>query len=99
MCLPSAYEGFGRPYAEAMAAGTVAASTPNPGADDVLDGGRAGVLATDDALGPALVALLGDADARQRFTAAGRTRAQRYTWANVAAAYERAYEAARQGRR
>ena len=28
MCLPSAYEGFGRPYIEAMAAGTAVVASP-----------------------------------------------------------------------
>lgn len=99
MCLPSAYEGFGRPYAEAMAAGTVAAATSNPGADDVLDGGRAGVLADDATLADALVAVLSDASARERFVAVGRERAAHYAWPRVAEAYERAYAVARQARR
>lgn len=98
MCLPSAYEGFGRPYAEAMAAGTVAASTPNPGANDVLDGGRAGVMADDAAFGDALVRILGDADARARFVAIGRERVAQYAWPRVAEAYERVYDAVRQAR-
>jgi glycosyltransferase involved in cell wall biosynthesis len=92
MCLPSAYEGFGRPYAEAMAAGTVAAATPNPGAIDVLDGGRAGVLAGDHELGQALARVLGDPEARERFAAAGRRRAEQYDWAAVASRYEALYE-------
>lgn len=98
MCLPSAYEGFGRPYAEAMAAGTVAAATSNPGADDVLDRGRAGVLATDDTLADALVNVLGDSVVRDRFVARGHERAAAYAWPRVAEAYERIYEAARQSR-
>jgi len=99
MCLPSAYEGFGRPYAEAMAAGTVAASTPNPGAIDVLDAGRAGVLASDRDLGKSLCAVLVDAAARERFTAAGRARAAQYDWTAVASRYEALYEEAIQLRR
>ena len=91
MCLPSAYEGFGRPYAEAMAAGTVAAATPNSGANDVLDHGRAGIIAEDHALGEALVGVLGDAEARTRLTAAGRARVESYAWPRVAEAYERLY--------
>jgi glycosyltransferase involved in cell wall biosynthesis len=92
MCLPSAYEGFGRPYAEAMAAGTVAASTPNPGAVDVLDEGRAGVLSADATLGDALVHMLTDSTARAAFVEAGRARAAGYDWAQVAAQYESVYE-------
>ncbi|TAK14269.1 MAG: glycosyltransferase [Acidobacteria bacterium] len=98
MCLPSAYEGFGRPYAEAMAAGTVAAATPNPGADDVLDRGRAGVLADDASLGAALVAVLGDADRRAELIAIGRRRAAEYDWPHVAARYEALYDEAVAGR-
>jgi len=91
MCLPSAYEGFGRPYAEAMAAGAVAASTPNAGANDVLDGGNAGLLADDNVLGASLAALLVDASARQRFIEAGAARVRQYEWDVVAAQYESLY--------
>ena len=43
-CLPSSYEGFGRPYVEAMAAGTPVVATPNPGAMEVLENGRFGLI-------------------------------------------------------
>src|SRR5205814_1213559 len=46
-CLPSSYEGFGRPYVEAMASGTPVVATRNPGALEVLEGGRFGIVATD----------------------------------------------------
>jgi glycosyltransferase involved in cell wall biosynthesis len=97
MCLPSSYEGFGRPYAEAMAAGTVAAATPNPGADDVLDHGRAGILADDRELGAALSRVLIEPDTRAKLTEIGRARAARYDWAAVAAQYEALYEDAIRG--
>ena len=95
MCLPSAYEGFGRPYAEAMAAGTVAAGTPNPGADDVLDQGRAGVLVHDRELGAALSGVLTNPQMRAQYIEIGRARATRYDWNAVAAQYEALYEEAR----
>src|SRR6478609_6279937 len=60
-CLPSSYEGFGIPYAEAMTAGVPVVATPNPGARYVTDDGRYGVLADLDGLGRVLGDLLSDA--------------------------------------
>ena len=91
MCLPSAYEGFGRPYVEALAAGTAVVASPNPGARHVLDGGRYGVIAADGQLGSALVDLVRDGARREAFAAAGLVRAQAFDWSVVAAAYERVY--------
>jgi phosphatidylinositol alpha-mannosyltransferase len=91
MCLPSAYEGFGRPYAEALAAGTAVAATPNPGAREVLEDGRYGVIARDEALGDALVRLLSDAAARAELEQRGLERARAFDWMHVAQEYERMY--------
>lgn len=91
MCLPSAYEGFGRPYVEAMAAGTAVVASPNPGARDVLDEGRFGVIAGDEALAGDVVALLSDDLRRREFERAGIARAAQYDWDVVATAYERVY--------
>ena len=73
---PSAYEGFGLPYLEAMACGTCVVATPNPGSREVLDEGKYGVLADDAGFGDAVLALLGDARRRQEMEAAGLRRAE-----------------------
>jgi phosphatidylinositol alpha-mannosyltransferase len=72
---PSAYEGFGLPYLEAMACGTCVVATPNPGSREVLDEGKYGALAEDAAFGGALLALLGDGARRKEMEAVGLRRA------------------------
>jgi phosphatidyl-myo-inositol alpha-mannosyltransferase len=76
---PSTYEGFGLPYLEAMASGTAVLATPNPGSREVLLDGRYGQLAGDETFSGALVALLGDAQARRVFEGQGLQRAQEYS--------------------
>jgi glycosyltransferase involved in cell wall biosynthesis len=93
-CLPSSYEGFGRPYAEAMAAGTPVVATPNAGAKEVLDDGRYGVIASPARLGETLLDLLGDRTGRASLAAAGLARAQDFDWERVVSQYEELYQAA-----
>jgi glycosyltransferase involved in cell wall biosynthesis len=69
---PSTYEGFGLPYLESMACGTPVVATPNPGSREVLTRGG-GVLADDDAFGPAVLALLGDPIRRRTLATEGLT--------------------------
>lgn len=90
-CLPSAYEGFGRPYIEALACGTPVVATPNPGALEVLEGGRYGVIVSPAGLGRALVDLLQDSERRRRLAEAGLAWVLQFGWARVVEAYEALY--------
>jgi len=92
LCLPSSYEGFGRPYLEAMAAGTAVVASPNPGAREVLDNGRYGLIVEDRDLGPALCRMLIDHTERGEYVRHGLERAKAFGWDRVAEQYEAIYE-------
>lgn len=88
---PSTYEGFGICYAEALASGTAVLSSPNAGAEYVLDAGRYGVIAQDADFADRLVDLLSSGDRRRGLEQAGLDRARRFSWKSVAAAHREIY--------
>jgi phosphatidyl-myo-inositol alpha-mannosyltransferase len=90
-CLPSTYEGFGVPYIEAMASGTTVLASPNPGALEVLDQGKYGMVVNDDELANQLVCLLENDHARQSYVEKGLARVKEYAWSQVADQYEKLY--------
>jgi glycosyltransferase involved in cell wall biosynthesis len=92
-CLPSSYEGFGIPYAEAMTAGVPVVATPNVGARYVTDEGRFGILAELDEIGGELAALLADPARRERLGAASLERAEEFDLDSVVDRYEAIYRA------
>ncbi len=85
---PSAYEGFGLPYLEAMACGTPVVATPNPGSVELLDHGTYGLLATEQEFGQKISALLSDAPARALFAKRGLCRARAYSLTAMLDRYE-----------
>jgi phosphatidylinositol alpha-mannosyltransferase len=91
---PSVYEGFGMVYLEALASGTAIVSSPNPGADHVLEGGRWGRIVEDRFFGQELVSILVDHEERSRMELRGRLRAQRFSWTEVAARLRSIYHRA-----
>lgn len=86
-CLPSSYEGFGVPYAEALVAGTPVIATPNRGAREVLQAGG-GVIVEPSRLGAALLELLKDDRARAALQREAAFVGQQYRLDRVAKLYE-----------
>ncbi|AZQ34392.1 glycosyltransferase family 1 protein [Streptomyces cyaneochromogenes] len=88
-CVPSLYEGFSLPAAEAMATGTPLVATTGGAIPEVAgrDGETCLAVPPGDsgALAAGLGRLLGDAELRERLGAAGRERVLRhFTWARAA---------------
>ncbi len=90
-CLPSSYEGFGRPYIEAMACGTPVVATPNSGACEVLQNGRYGLITQPSDLGQTLLDLLQNETQRASLVQAGLRHVQNFSWQRVVQDYEAIY--------
>lgn len=98
-CVPSLYEGFSLPAAEAMATGTPLVATTGGAIPEVAGPDGETCLAVPpgdaDALAGALGRLLDDPELRERLGAAGRERVlARFTWERAAELTADAYRAA-----
>ncbi|MGW7076007.1 glycosyltransferase family 4 protein [Streptomyces sp. NPDC054871] len=98
-CVPSLYEGFSLPAAEAMATGTPLLATTGGAIPEVAgpDGETCLAVRPADpgALAAGLIRLLGDRELRARLGAAGRERVlAKFTWARAAQGTAELYRAA-----
>jgi glycosyltransferase involved in cell wall biosynthesis len=92
VAVPSVYEGFGLPAAEAMAAGVALVAADATALPEVV--GDAGLLVAPGdvpAWADAVSRLLADPGERTRLVGLGRERVQRYTWAANAGAFADLY--------
>jgi glycosyltransferase involved in cell wall biosynthesis len=76
----STYEGFGIPYLEAIASGTVVITTRNSGAEFVLGEGehKAGFIVSDAAYSDTVVEVIKNAELRHRYESLGLARAREF---------------------
>lgn len=92
----STYEGFGIPYLEAISSGTLVITTGNPGADFVLDNGKAGFIVTDAEYARTILDVIANAELRQHYEKIGLQRAAEFSEARVIADHLDAYKLAMQ---
>lgn len=85
MVVPSLYEGFGLPAAEAMAAGVPVVASRIGALEEVCGDGAILVEPTPEGLADGMVSVLDGGPEVAALTARGRDLAQRYTWDSSAA--------------
>jgi glycosyltransferase involved in cell wall biosynthesis len=81
----STYEGFGLPYLEAITSGTVVVTSPNSGAEFVLDKGKYGFIVPDQGYSETVLEIIGNPELRQSYEVRGLTRALEFSERDVIA--------------
>jgi len=96
VAVPSLYEGFGLPAAEAMACGAPVVAAASGALPEVIETGGGGILvppADPDALAKALATLLEQPEARRKLADSARARiVDAYSWPRIAARTADLYE-------
>ncbi len=99
----STYEGFGIPYLEAISSGTVVVTTPNSGAEYVLENGKYGLIVPDERYSETVLKIARDRALRQNYESLALSRAADFSENQVIAEhiafYRAAIEKKRHGRR
>ena len=99
LCYPSLYEGFGLPIVEAMACGTPVITSRGSSLDEVAgDAAIAVDPRSVEAIGAALLQVLGDASLRARLARLGRAQVASLHWDRTAAQTRAVVHAAARGR-
>lgn len=92
--LPSAYEGFGVPYIEAMASGTPVVATANSGAKELVRPETGGLISKDQNIGQVISELIANEARRSQLALRGRSFSRGFDWNLVAQRYEEIYRLA-----
>lgn len=82
-CMPSTYEGFGLPYLEALASGTLVVTTPNPGANEILANGEHGLIVEDNLLASSIINALRNLEEYELMVRKGLNFADSQSWESV----------------
>ena len=86
-CMPSTYEGFGLPYLEALASGTLVITTPNPGANEILANGEYGVIIEDNELASSIIDALRNSEKYKSMVQKGLNSTNNQSWESVIRKY------------
>jgi phosphatidylinositol alpha-1,6-mannosyltransferase len=85
-CMPSAYEGFGMVYIEAMASGAPVIASKDTAIEEVVENGENGFLVErdSDSISQTVEDILDDRNLRERLSTGARNTAEGFDWSKIA---------------